>query len=235
MSINIILKFINILYINMEYEVSFFDFDYKKIVKNIKKKGKKIHSFYPFQISYFYLSGESNFDRGFVRIRDEYPGKVTITTKILSGKYPEEYETLVNTNYDDTVKILEKAGLNKVLTSIKLREKWSFDKCHEVVFDLWPGLPLVMEIDCSTKKDLYNGIEFLNLDSKKSFTISKYEYLYGIPKTITQSFKNLDFKNYKKLLKNKIKKNILTFNKISKKYYLNFMTKKNQNKYKKIF
>ena len=35
----------------------------------------------------------------------------------------------------------------------KFREKWALkDKCHEIVFDIWPGLPEYMEVDCGTKR-----------------------------------------------------------------------------------
>lgn len=219
----------------MEYEVSFFDFDYKKIISLIKKKGKKIHSFFPFQITYFYLAGETNFKKGFVRVRDEYPGKCTITTKIFSEKYPKEYETQVTANYKDTVNILEQGGLKVGITSVKLREKWKFGKCHEIVFDLWPGLPLVMEIDCASEKDLNNGIKFLQLNKKNSFTKSKYDYLYGIPKNITQKLGSLNFKNYKKQINKHIKKNKSKFTKLNKKFYMNYLSKKNIEKYNYLF
>ena len=219
----------------MEYEVSFFDFDYKTVCKEIKKKGKKIHGFYPFLITYFYLSGESNFKKGYVRVRDEYPGSCTITTKLRSGKYPKEYETPVMANYEQTIDILKNAGLIIGTTSIKLREKWAFGKCHEVVFDLWPGLPLVMEIDCSTEKDLDEGIKFLKLDESNSFTKGKYDFLYGISEKITLSIDFLNFKNYRKMLNKHIKKNKSKFNKLTKKYYINFLTKRNKEKYKNLF
>ena len=219
----------------MEYEVSFNNFNYNSIIKKIKNKGKKIHGFYPFRISYFLLAGEKDFGKGFVRVRDEYPGKVTITTKILSSKYPEEYETTVDSSYDDTVKILEKSGLKNNLQSIKFREKWSFSKCHEIVFDLWPGLPLIMEIDCISENTLNRAINHLGLDINDSYTKSKYLYTYNIPKKITQNMKNLNFKNFKKLLSKNVKKNKSIFTKMNKKYYLSFLTKANQNKYKNLF
>ena len=39
---------------------------------------------------------------------------------------------------------------------------------------LWPGLPLIMEIDCTSEKSLNNTIEFLKLDKKNAYTSSKY-------------------------------------------------------------
>mgnify|MGYP001397811650 CR=1 FL=1 len=121
------------------------------------------------------------------------------------------------------------------MDSIKLREKWSFSKCHEIVFDLWPGLPLAMEVDCGTEKDLMNALKYLKIDLNDTFTNSKYEYLYGIPLKLTQSMSDLNFKNYKKYLQKHIKKNKNKFNTLSINYYKSFMTKAISNKYSNIF
>ena len=96
--------------------------------------------------------------------------------------------------------------MNKQIETIKIREKWSFSKCHEIVFDLWPGLPLIMEIDCSTEKSLDGAIKYLGLNKEDGYDYSKYAYTYGIPFEKTRKFKVFTFKNYKKLLTKLIKK-----------------------------
>lgn len=120
----------------MEYELSFVNFDYDEIIKNLKKvKANKKHDLVrqkhnvfltqverallfhvPFQVAYFNLAGEKNFKKGFVRIREEN-GFVTLTTKITDSKYPQEYETIVNSSYDDTKKII----INKVLQKVNIQ------------------------------------------------------------------------------------------------------------------
>lgn len=219
----------------MEYELSFNNFNYRTVIGKIKKKGKKIHGFYPFRVTYFFLAGAKSFKKGAVRVRDEYPGKVTITTKKYKGKFPEEYETRVDASYEETVKMVEKTGLKKQIETVKLREKWSFDKCHEIVFDLWPGLPLIMEIDCSSKKSLDSAIKYLGVNKLEGYTHSKYDYTLGIPFEKTSKIKVFTFKNYRQLLPKMIKKNKELFDKLDKKYYMSFLSKANQEKYINIF
>lgn len=208
----------------MEYELSFNNFDLDYIRKKLLKLGaKNEHSFYPFKVIYFYLAGEDNFKKGFLRIRSEYPNKVTITTKILSSEFPEEYETHSSENFDDTVKILSKSGLKMKIETVKFREKWVLKPCHEIIIDLWPGLPPIMEVDCDSKKNLEDMVKKLGLDIKDGYTISKYDKIYGIKNEITQSFKNLNFDNYKKLLSKHVKINNDLFKKIDYNYYKSFI------------
>ena len=207
----------------MEYELSFFNFDYKVIRNKIKKLGgKKIHSMVPYKVAYLFLATKTDFSSGFVRVRDEN-GETTITTKILNTKYPEEYETIVNTSFENTLNILEKAGLQCKIKTMKYREKWVFPGCHEAVFDLWPGLPIVLEIDCTSEKLLHKACEKLDLNINNDFTDSKYDMLFEIPKKISQSFPDLNFNNFKKLLKPYVKKNLSLFNSLNKKYYEAFI------------
>ena len=65
----------------MEYELSFNNFDYKKIVSKIKKKGKKLHGFYPFKVTYFLLSGEKNFKKGFAESEMNIQEKLPLPQK----------------------------------------------------------------------------------------------------------------------------------------------------------
>ena len=58
------------------------------------------------------------------------------------------------------------------------------------------GLPLIMEIDCSSEKSLINAINYLKLDINEGYTESKYKNIYDIPYKFTQSIKSLTFKNY---------------------------------------
>jgi adenylate cyclase class IV len=149
-----------------------------------------------------------------------------ILTKIFDAKhpkYPIEYETTVDSKFKDVVKILESAGLENSLKSIKYREKWSFPGANEIVFDLWPGLPIVLEIDCASESALKKTCEKLNLDMNKSFTEYKYTHLFGINKKITEKIPYLNFLNYNKLLKKHVIKNKELFNSLTKDYYNKFI------------
>lgn len=207
----------------MEYELSFLNFDYKKIKQKIKKlNGIKVHSFVAYDVAYFYLANKNNFSSGFIRVRNEN-NIIKLTTKILSSKYPEEYETVVNTSYDDILKLLENSGLICKIKTIKYREKWTFPGCHEVVFDIWPGLPIILEVDCTSEELLKKSCEKLDLDIHQGFTQSKYDVVLGIPNKITNAIPNLNFSNFKKLLKNHVKKNKTLFNSLNNKYYKTYI------------
>ena len=208
----------------MEYELAFYNFDYKIIRKKLKKIGGKIiHKFVLYNVAYFYLSGKNNFSSGFVRVRNEN-GKIVLTTKILGkSTYPEEYETEVNTTYENIIKILENSGLIKTIESVKYREKWLVPETHEVVFDIWPGLPISLEIDCESEENLKKTCKKLELNIDEGFTGSQYYYLYGIKNDEMKNFPNLNFLNFKKYLKKNIKKNMNEFKKINKEYYKQFL------------
>jgi hypothetical protein len=213
----------------MEYELSFLNFDYKEIIKNLKKLGgKKNHGMIIFKIAYFYLPGKTNFNKGFIRVREE-KDTVTMTTKITDSKYPMEYETSVNTTYENMINIISNAGIVLKIDTIKFREKWKIKGCNEVVFDIWPGLPLIMEVDCKTEEGLLNLCSKLELDHKLGFTQNKYVELYGFNSKITQNIPNLSFKNFKKLLKSHIIKNKKIFNSLNSNYYKSLLPEKYHN------
>jgi hypothetical protein len=85
------------------------------------------------------------------------------------------------------------------------REKWSHKLAHEITFDYVPGLPLYMEVDCTSEANLNKLIELLELDKSKmrfgSFDIT-YEEYYGIEKDIiNKKTLNITFKNIMKEIK----------------------------------
>lgn len=190
----------------MEYELSFFNFNYKDVKQKLEELGaKRIHKFQLFRMTYFNLVDER---RGFVRVRDE-AGTITLTTKIkpIESKYPEEYEVKINSSYEETVKLLEAAGLKIYNVAEKYREKWEISGCHEVVFDIWPCLPIAMEIDCSSEESLNSLVEKLGLKLSDSFTGDKYEYLYGVSEKQMALFPIVTFANCGKTLGPYVKKN----------------------------
>lgn len=208
----------------MEYELSFFEFDYNTIKsKIIENGGKLVHKMVPYKVAFFQLCGENDFKSGMIRVRDEN-GICTMTTKKFSktSKYPEEYETKVSESYANIVKLLKAGGLELKSEVIKYREKWNYPGCNEIVFDVWAGLPIVMEVECKNEKALHKVCKNLGLDIKNGTSGSKMKHIYGLETTVY----NLNFTNYKKLLKPVIKKNQKILNSLTKKYYENFIGKK---------
>jgi adenylate cyclase class 2 len=206
-----------------EYEARFLDIDYKKMCKKLKEIGaKKVHSKKMFQRKVFYLCNKNV--KGFARVRDE-GGKITMTTKIfIDPKFPDEKEIEIS-NFEEGCKLFESLGLEMKAYQQTYREKWSHKMAHEITFDYVPGLPLYMEVDCTSEEALYKLIEKLGLDKSKmrfgSFD-GVYEEYYGITRdTIITSTPNLTFKNIVKELKPQKNKELLT------KIYKTYKFKKN--------
>lgn len=203
----------------MEYELSFFDFNYEDMRKLLRQKGgKQIHKMTLYKATYFQLCGEENLKKGMMRIRDEN-GQVTLTTKKFGSKFQEEYEVKIEETFDEIEKILVKGGLEPKLETKKYREKWSFPGCNEIVFDLWPGLPIVMEIDCTSREALNKTCTKLGLETKDGVSGSKTMHLYGIK----EPEGTISFANYKKVFKPIIKKNAKLLASLTKKYYQQFV------------
>ena len=187
-----------------EYEAKFLDIDYKKIIKILKKNGaKKLHNKKMFQRKVFQLCDKSI--RGFARMRDE-GGKVTMTSKVyIDPKFPDENEVEICEPFETGCKFIESLGLTMTAYQQTYREKWSHKLAHEITFDYVPGLPLYMEVDCTSEANLNKLIELLELDKSKmrfgSFDIT-YEEYYGIEKDIiNKKTLNITFKNIMKEIK----------------------------------
>ena len=213
----------------VKYELSFNNFDLNYIRKKIVKLGgKNIHSFYPYNICYFFLSVQTTKKNGYLRVREEYNNNIIITTTILTSSFPEEYEIHTSGNFDKIIDTLLYTGLKKIMSSIKFKERWILEPNIEIKIDIWPGLPPVLELNCKSKEDLINIIEKLGLNLQDGYTDSKYFYLYGIKNIFNSLTNKLTFSNYKSLGP-LIKKNKKIFDSINNDYYKEII--KNYDKY----
>jgi hypothetical protein len=127
------------------------------------------------------------------------------------------------------VNIIKNAGLALKIQTIKFREKWEVKGCNEVVFDIWPGLPLIMEVDCKSEAGLIALCSKLGLDHKTGYTQNKYSEAYGMDNKITENITNLVFHNFKALLSAHIIKNKALFDTLTFEYYKKFLSKKYHN------
>ena len=171
-----------------EFEAKYLDIDVRAVQKRLTAiGGKLVHSNKQMVRSTFERCNKHK--DGFVRVRQE-ADKVTMTSKIFSGKYPEENEVTIKESYEDGVAFLKSIGHEQKAVQETMREKWNIPSrkdVYEIVFDMVPGIPTYMEIDCKSEAALNYVENKLGLDVTKrrygSFDKQYLEY-YGIPKDV---------------------------------------------------
>ncbi len=109
-----------------------------------------------------------------------------------------------------------------------MREKWhlklskkKIDIC-EIAFDCIPGLPMYVEVECKTEKNLDKALKLLDLDKYEkrygAYGKTFVEY-YGMSETeINNEIKNLTFENIEIELKPYIHKNEELLKRIAKEH-----------------
>lgn len=202
-----------------EYEAKFLNIDITKIKNKLRENGaKKIHDPLKFYRLIFKRCEERGDKPGFVRIRDEGK-KITMTTKIFNDKkFPEEREVTINESFEKGCEFLKAIGIEEKSYQETMREKWSHDLAHEITFDIVPGLPIYMEIDCTSEENLNKLVSLLELDKSNmkygSFDKTYTEY-YNIPSdTIIHKTPSLTFKDVGAQIKPN--KNLSMFREITK-------------------
>ncbi len=187
-----------------EYEAKFLEIDQKEIKKILKENGaKKIHDKIKFVRAVYKLCN-SNI-KGYARVRDEGNG-VTMTTKLYNDpNFPDEYEVKIAEDFNTGREFMKSLNLKEKSYQESYREKWSHPKAHEITFDTLPGLPVYMEVDCSSEEDLNYLIDLLKLDKKKmrygAFDRTYNEYYDIDIKVLNDQTPSLTFKNFLKELK----------------------------------
>ena len=205
----------------IEFEAKFLNINKEELVIKLKSLGAKM-----VQSNTLYkrcMYGLCDIKRGYVRVRDEgYETK--LTAKIYKdSQFPEEYEVTIKDDFENGKAFLGALNLTEKSYHETMREIWMLplgkydtNKC-EVAFDSIPGIPLYVEIECKTKKELNKAIRMLNLDSKtKSNKYKKFFGSYGkcfveyydmTENDINNLIPKLTFSNIQNELKPYIKKN----------------------------
>jgi len=223
-----------------EYEAKFLNIDIDAIKKILRKHGaRKIHDPVKYRRYIFKRCEEKGDKPGFVRIRDE-GNKVTMTTKVFeNSKFPQEHEVVIGDTFEKGVEFLKSIGIDEKSYQETIREKWSHPLAHEIAFDIVPGLPVYMELDCTDETKLNKLVELLKLDKDNmhygSYDKTFTEY-YGIPSSvIIHKTPKLTFDHAKTELKPR--KNHKLFNEVvklnreitpvrsSRKYYKTYKTR----------
>ena len=202
-----------------EFEAKFLNIDITSIKKKLRENGAtKVHDPMKFYRLIFKRCEEAGDKPGFVRIRDEGK-KITMTTKIFNDKkFPEEREVTINESFEKGCEFLKAIGIEEKSYQETMREKWSHPLVHEITFDIVPGLPIYMEIDCTSEENLNKLVSLLELDKTNmkygSFDKTYTEY-YDIPSdTIIHKTPSLTFKDVGAQIKPN--KNVPMFREITK-------------------
>ena len=201
-----------------EFEAKFLNIDITSIKKKLRENGAtKVHDPMKFYRLIFKRCEEAGDKPGFVRIRDEGK-KITMTTKIFNDKkFPEECEISICESFEKGCEFLRAIGIEEKSYQETIREKWRHDLAHEITFDIVPGLPIYMEIDCTSEDNLNKLVSLLGLDKSNmkygSFDKTYTEY-YDIPSVIIHKTPSLTFKDVGAQIKPN--KNVPMFREITK-------------------
>ena len=202
-----------------EYEAKFLNIDVDSIKKKLKENGaKQVHGPLKFYRLIFKRCEEKGDKPGFVRIRNER-NKITMTTKIFNDKkFPEEREVTINESFEKGCEFLRAIGIEEKSYQETMREKWSHPLVHEVTFDIVPGLPIYMEIDCTSEANLNKLVSLLELDKSNmkygSFDKTYTEYYDIASDNIIHKTPSLTFKDVGTQIKPN--KNVELFHEITK-------------------
>ena len=201
-----------------EYEAKFLNIDITNIKRKLRENGAtKVHDPLKFYRLIFKRCEEKGDKPGFVRVRNE-GNKITMTTKIFNDKrFPEEREVTINESFEKGCEFLRAIGIEEKSYQETIREKWSHPLAHEITFDIVPGLPIYMEIDCTSEANLNKLVSLLELDKTNmkygSFDKTYTEY-YDIPSVIIHKTPSLTFKDVGTQIKPN--KNLPMFREITK-------------------
>jgi adenylate cyclase class 2 len=187
-----------------EYEAKFLNINISQIRKKLLNVGANlIHGPLKFsRVVFTRCSDKENSPiKGFVRIRNEGK-KITMTVKTYRDpKFPDEYEVSINEDFNTGLNFLKTIGINQKSFQESYREKWTHPLAHEITIDIIPGLPIYMEVDCTSEENLDKVIKLLGLDDKYkrygAFDKTYNEY-YGIDlEVINDKTESLTFSNIK--------------------------------------
>ena len=202
-----------------EIEAQILYIDYDTTIKKIKSLGAKMKfDWVKFRIAVFHpcmseKERNEKYEMIFTRVRDEGLGTVTITTKTKpkitpetsarTKKFVNEHEiTTTHNTFEDCRDLLLANHLNMKAYQERLRQKWIIPgrpEIKEIVFDIWVGLPMHMEIEAATEKHLMDFIDEVGLDKNNVRYTGASKFYEEILSISTDNINNntplLDFKN----------------------------------------
>lgn len=141
---------------HIEHEVKFYPVDPDNIRERLRQLGATCMTGMTLQRRVVFHDNHhfdtSQYSSQFIRVRDEGE-KITMTMKSFGHEkdgrtqIQDQSETeVIVSSFDDTIAILQAAGLQILGYQENKREKWKLDDC-EYCIDLWPGLAPLLEIE----------------------------------------------------------------------------------------
>jgi len=184
-----------------EIERRFYTFDRKILEEKIKEFGGVKKGMYLFQILVFIPPKSYSM----LRLRDE-GYRITFTLKKRGSDGYEIEDEVIVSNFKEMRTILEKMGNKKKYFIQKIREIYDIGE-SELVFDHYPGLPSLIEIESPTEEELFSLADKLNLikDEPHKDAGDLYLECYGVTKN--KPLLDLTFDNIYKIFKKYITKN----------------------------
>lgn len=168
---------------NTEFEAVFSNIDKREVRARLKRIGAKLLIAEAIQTrKVFYLPEDKN--NGFVRVRKEITGKITLTIKKFVSQEingQKEIETIVD-DFKKAVNLLEALGLKQKAFQETKRELWKFNEV-KIMIDEWPFLEPFIEIEGNSEDIVKKISTLLGFDYKKAIfgpVTILYSKKYGI-------------------------------------------------------
>jgi len=169
-----------------EIEGDFLNIDVTAVTKTLEKLGAKKVFEKKYKRKVLAVNGDYNTSY-WVRVRDE-GDKITMTYKKPLGVGKgvngtdlgmEEIEVIVS-DFDKTVALLEKMGLEVCIYEENLRTRYDLNGV-EVDLDTWPLIPTFLEIEGKSWQEVNDTAEKLGFDIKDMYvcSIGKIYTVYG--------------------------------------------------------
>ncbi len=135
--------------------------------------------------------------KGWVRLRDEGDGVITLTYKQLNDRsLTGMHESLVRVDdFTATDVLLQQIGLERKSLQVTRRESWTLDGC-EIELDEWPWVKPSLEIEGPDEQAIKAAAETLDLAWKEA-TFGSVEVAYTTEYDVTDddvnSWNEIDF------------------------------------------
>ncbi|MEK9174583.1 MAG: CYTH domain-containing protein [Patescibacteria group bacterium] len=168
-----------------EIEAKFLDIDPDSLRKKLREIGARL--IYPERLMtrkvFDFADHRLEKEGAWVRVRDE-GDKITLSYKKLIDRslYGTKEITIEVNDFEQTCNFLLTLGFVQDSFQETKREKWKFEDC-EITIDIWPWIPIFVELEASTEGKIKDLTGKLGLDWEQA--------LHGSVETAYQKYFNV--------------------------------------------